>query len=416
MDILPVAVSLVIFIFALVASTIYLRASLAIVFSAFLIRIVLVFIESSGYTLPGSGVDTEYFDFLGDYFRISSITEIFTYFSFGSTLYGWMLGLLYTLTDEGRVVAQLFNALLAALAVAYLQSTLLLKHSKRAAFLIALIFAFWPSYVLFSSILLRESMIVFAVTFAFCALVRWSTFRQPRHAVLTVGMFVLAAMLHTGMVPLIILSPLLFILASRSHPSSIATRKATSKNTGSVAIMVGLSLLVAVIALQSGVGLQKLSQTEDYSSSSIMEYQQRSARNRTAYSVEASDQSMVGLILTLPLRTIYFFTLPLPWQISEISDAAGMLDALMFVSLITVILRYKRIIGQGGYNYAPIVGFIFIAAFFSLVTSNYGTSFRHRVKLLPMLVMAVPLAVQRRRYPIGDDHLTHFRAHEKRKT
>jgi len=369
---------------------------LAIILSvAYVLRVTLVYYDVYVSDLPASGEDTLLFDYWATYWIIDSPTQIFENVYLGSRFYGWFVSLVYSAFDESRFVAQWCNALLACLAIRYFYLTARLLYAPRLARNLTFIFAFWPTYVLFSSVLLRESFIVFSLAAGIFFLVRWQFTSQPVDLVFTGLTFTLGAAMHSGVILALVALPVVVLYSGFGARNKQGGRRRNSR--GGKGILVVLATIVMWVVLSSGIGLQKFSRSEDLTASSVVDIQRNSARDRTAYLGDVQGTSYFQLILQTPQRVIYFFLKPFPWDVQNFSDIIGLLDALLyFYLLVIIILRLKgRTFTR---NEMLVLGIgVLIAFTFALATSNYGTAIRHRMKVLPVLALmaATPSALYR---------------------
>jgi len=356
---------------------------IAIVLAAFAIRISLVYYDVMIADLPGTGTDTLFFNYLAVEWQINSLSQFFSHFATGSRLYAWLLSLLYSLIGEDRFVAQSLNVFLACLTIInFFKSASYLAPVKWAKIL-TVIFAFWPTYLLFSSILLRESFLIYAISLGMVNYLAWLNNHSTINLLVSFLGFVLAAALHTGMLLTLVLFPVILLIKNQGRFLSAGSRFRRI-------VLMGTFSIVIFALLAAGVGLQKLKSTDDFSAGSLVDIQISTARDRTAYMSDVSASNYVDLLFQMPLRTVYFIVLPLPWQIQNKMDAVGAFDAMLYTILIGfLIVRLKRIVKNAGSRAILIVSLATILTF-AFATSNYGTAIRHRTKFIALLLVLLP--------------------------
>lgn len=354
-----------------------------LLFLVYILRCFLAYWDVYVSGLPGTGTDTVYFDFLGNQWRITSIADIFQYIGLGSQLYGWFVSIIYSITDSDRFVAQWFNVILSILAIKYLYLTAVMLTSRKVALLIAWIFAFWPTYILFSTILLRESWVIFCLVAAVFHLVKWQVGEATKNLVYCSLYLALGMAFHSGLILGLVSLPLIIALTRKN--------KKRPFGSGRKGIELVFSIACLVVALSFGIGAQKFSRSTDLSASTIFERQSKSARDRTAYLSDVEGTSYLKLVAQTPLRIGYFLLKPFPWDIQIFLDLIGFVDATIFLFLCYII--YKRIRRKSieRNEYMILVLGLLITITLAAATSNYGTAVRHRAKVLPFfLLLGVP--------------------------
>lgn len=358
-----------------------------IIISAFSLRLGLVLVDVYHAPLPGSGVDTVYFYTRGVSATISSVGDAFRYFEFGSRLYVWFVGLLFSVFGDSAYIAQSVNAFVAALSIYLFSQALIIFFNRRDSYLFTMIFGFWPSYVLYSSLLLRESFVTFFIMLGLLSLCRWYKTRDLNMFVWVLIGFVSASALHSGMI-LCIPGSILFVAV-------VLIKERRTKKSKKMKSVLGMFVLALVFAvgLASGVGMQKFRKAENLDIDFVAAKQISASRSRAAYLQDAQTGSFSALLSQTPLRMVYFFFSPFPWSIRGGADLVGGVDAIFYGMLF--IIAIKRARNGVGVNVrrAMLLMFLFSSIALAVGTSNYGTAVRHRAKLLPFLLLSVPVFV-----------------------
>lgn len=165
----------------------------------------------------------------------------------------------------------------------------------------------------------------------------------------------------------------------------------------SVRLLVVLVLVFFCLATLRGQLLAKL--PSDISLLASPEYLGErtavTARDRAAYLPGLTPQSIVDLFIQTPLRVIYFLYTPFPWMVSNMSDVAGLLDALLYSVFTIYGIKGVRSLAKRDKVIAAaivMVAFIFLVIF-AWGTSNYGTALRHRQKLVWLLISIASIGI-----------------------
>jgi len=144
-------------------------------FIAFLIHLVAVFfIYYTGFRPFGGGADYEMYNQTG-----IEISQRFGQGNFSleglhiSHLFPILIGFIYLFFFPGMLVGQMFSVWLASLSVLFVYLlSLEINTSKRSALLISLITCFYPSYVYFGSLLLKDSLVIPLTLFSFLLIIK----------------------------------------------------------------------------------------------------------------------------------------------------------------------------------------------------------------------------------------------------
>ncbi len=362
--------------------------ALAIILVAFGARMSLVFYGTYIGNLPGAGIDTVYFYNSGVASIITNPMEVFRYFELGSRMYIWFLGLLFSVFGESEYVAKAINAFLGTLVVYNSMRAIALLGGRKTAIRFGVVLSLWPTLILYSSLLLRDSFVIYFASIGVLNMVRWSVSRANIRVVFASIAFLLATSLHTGMI-LTLPASALFM----SYVIFSERRRYSSKRAKGVVAVIMLGSFFAV-ALLAGVGLQKFRATDQIELETVVEQQVGAARSRTAYLQGKNVQGATDIVIQTPVRLIYFFFSPFPWKVSAVSDVFGALDALFFVILMVIAVVRMRKDSGNVVRRGLCLLFLLSSIAFALGTSNYGTALRHRAKMLPFIVVfALPVRI-----------------------
>src|SRR5699024_12163803 len=89
-------------------------------------------------------------------------------------IYSLVIGFLYSLFGNERIIPQFFNVLLSIHAVILIYKTMgLYKINKKAQYFSIAVMALLPNFAIMSSILLRESIIIFLYVLSFYCFSKW---------------------------------------------------------------------------------------------------------------------------------------------------------------------------------------------------------------------------------------------------
>jgi len=147
----------------------------------------------------------------------------------------------------------------------------------------------------------------------------------------------------------------------------------------------------------SGIGLYQkfgnINTLED-----VRRLQAYRAQGRAAYLENFHPVKPIDIIWQLPIRIIYFLFTPFLWMVSSSADFIGLADVAIYIVL--MICAWKR---RNNWLYSKrasplMLMFLILLAVFAMGSSNYGTTIRHRFKIVPMLIIWATAPLHKHRH------------------
>lgn len=361
---------------------------------AYLARLTLAVVHYEFGVLPDSQYDAIRFERVAALWAADG--RCFDDFSTGSMLYSWIGSCIYLAFGRSSLLLQTLNCALGTLIVAFAMGTVQVvaprTHLDRK---IGWWLAVYPSLMLYSAITMREVAIVLPSVAAVYCLVKWRAVRRYRLLAWTVVWALVGQLFHTGMITMtvaVVAIGLFFVVKEHGrHLFAIRFGKADLAVASVTLVLMCVLVGVAWVAISAGYGVDKLQRllTTDIVTA-LSSWQDEVARGRAGYLGSLSPRSALDLVAQVPIRMVYFLGAPFLWQVSGLRDVLGFIDGLVYVGLVIAIVFHARR-GAGAhptYRILVVLGLLVIVGF-SLVTSNYGTAFRHRAKFFPILVSLV---------------------------
>ena len=363
------------------------------VLSAYAVRVGLSYVHSHLVPLPDSQFDAVAFEELAwiwarDGICLDDLTT-------GSGLYPWIGSCVYLVVGRSPLVLQILNAFFGTLIIIMAARTArLLAPGRGCDRMVAWMLALYPSLVLYSSITMREVAVVLpAVVSGYC-LVRWSSLGGYRYAAWSVLWMVVSQLFHTGMIAVTCATvAVIGYVTLREHWSGLARVHIRVVDAWAVAASIGLLCAISIAAaimISEGYGLDKILRLREVDPvEALRAWQRQVARGRASYLEGVQPRSWIEVFSQIPVRLVYFLGSPFAWSVSSVRDLWGAIDGAVLVVL-TVYVAIYAIRGREGKKAGYLrVGLVLFAGLvgFAVVTSNYGTAFRHRAKFVPALVM-----------------------------
>ncbi len=365
-------------------------------FVAFLVRLCVLLVDYSvsGVSVPHSGMDTE------NFYRIAcnNIAKPL-YLRYYLTNYTVFLTFLFDLIGPQRLFAQYINVLFGMITLVYLYKSLLLCGIKGRAKNVALwTIALMPQMVVFSAILLRESLIIALAMSSFYFFLKYMKSGSFKPLIPCIALALGSAALHSGMLGFLAGYIVCLIIYDRySQRVRVKVRS----------IIIGLVVLVfiVIVGLKTGLTTEYLKFLIDpsgaFSSDLLLERMNSDdTMAGSAYLQWVNSHSNIQLLAFSPLYVIHLMFSPLPWYWRGVSDVvAFLLDSLFYLSVVYLI--FKRRSKGVSYRWSRgqlnllLLGLFLSVFMYALGTGSAGTAIRHRANFFPVLVLIAAMAQEK---------------------
>jgi hypothetical protein len=355
---------------------------------AWAFRMFLLLIHHQVFRLiPGRGdARTFYWDAL-DYSSLGFQGALAEFTVTHSTGFSALMGAMMALFGRDILVMELLNIAM-GLAVVGLVYRLALNcgaDHKQARFA-ALIMALAPSTAQYSVVSLREMVLVLPFMIGLVALTAQRAHASVSGMVLFSFWCGVAAMFHGGMI----------VGVAGLGVGAFVFQTFASRTPGQPRPNIFMNLLLlglfAVLLSLTGnlVGEVGLNKVSDFSGDNLVDQLNavtaQSARGGSSYLEGFSVDDYGDVALSVPLRLVYFFFSPMPWEIRSAGHLLGFLDVLIYAFCFREFWRaFKANVLSP--KVLMVLGVVMtIAVAYAFGASNAGTAIRHRAKFSYALV------------------------------
>ncbi len=359
-----------------------------VMLTAWAVRMALLLIHHQVFVLiPGRGDARTFFNEATNFSHLGFEGALAEFTVTHSTGFSALMGAMLSVFGQSILVIELANITM-GLAVVALVYRLALNcgadpsQAKRAALIMALI----PSTAQYSVVALREMILVLPFTLGLVALT------SQRSYVTATGMLFfsfwcsLAALFHGGMI-----LGIAGLGAGAFVFQVFASRLPGQSKPSIILNLLLLGLFAAIVSLAgnlvSEVGLNKVSELGSGNLvNQLNTASHQAARGGSAYLQGFAIDDYSDMALSVPLRLIYFFFSPLPWDIRSVGHLLGFLDVLLYAFCFREFWRaYKA--NALSPKVLMVLGVVMtIALAYAFGSSNAGTAIRHRAKFSYALV------------------------------
>jgi len=357
------------------------RGVLFVILISLLIKIFLIYFDIYGrsiFILPNSGADSEVFwDYATSDIPLSKIN-----------MYSKVLRIETILFGENRIFLQYINAILGTLSQLTIIGTMdLLKIRKHTIYSAGIIMALLPNTLIINSILLRESTMIWLMAISLYLFVKWYSNRKKSICFyLSLIPILTATALHSSMIFSIIPYSFFYIFLSKTERNEKLHFNRTTIIkflTVSCLVLVAFNIFSSTLFSYFG-GLDSFEKI----STKMTNYSSGGSAYLTSI---AQSKNPVMIIVTMPIKFLYFYASPVPLDWRGLSDIiAFLLSSLVFIIVIYKIVRIKKknTIELFVATTLIIMGFVYGSSCF-----NSGTAMRHREKMYPFVAIAIPYII-----------------------
>ena len=319
-----------------------------------------------------------------------------------TTKYPYYLKVLFYFFGNNIYIVQLINIVLTTIANYVICETLVyMRINKQAVMIVAIVLSAAPFFVIYNTVVLREALYIYLLSRAFALYVQWIYEKKMSKFVLSCALVLVCAVLHDVYFAVFLAYVMDFSLYLFKRKSGV----------GLVTMLVMIIVFLSVLKVGRVGYLDYNSLSGALRSIEVVLTRHISAGGNSLYLKSLNyTGKMWQLILYTPIRMVYFFLSPMPWDCVRIKDiVAFVCDSLLHLvflvqSLILLIAHKRYRIGRME-NYREydrvLVLFCFIiyatALVFAWGTTTAGTAIRHRSSILCIEMALVALITHRRR-------------------
>ena len=364
-------------------TNIYLRR---VIISAFFLRVFLIFVDENFGLIP--------YQWDG-YFNIAvaikqNLIEGVPIFNGvnppGNTkAYSLLASFQYLILGNINAITKTTNGFFASMVILRIyQLGLKLFDSEKVALRAALLFAFLPSFIIYSSLDLRDSLILLVSIDILYRVIQYSDSKKMGTLLFLIIEMVLMDFLRGQNVALYLFVFLIYLLTIHFYH-----RPFGYKLTATVLLMFVLFVFLNWLD-HAGI------------SEKIFSYANLVVDSRdwggSAYLQGFQYNTWFDVFKNLPIRFFYFTFGPLPWDINNIFMLLSFFEVLFILAFAIFTVNFLRV--NNGLNRHQLLLLIFCLiglAANSLLDSNYGTAIRHRLNYIFVFFMFGSAYLQRYR-------------------
>jgi len=372
----------ILIIFLIIKHILYSKELTWIVLSAFLVRLVFIVIDelfqvynyaldSTYYNIVAGQIINNYIHNVSVFYRIIE-PSVVKYYSLFISIFYYILG-------NNQIYIRILNGFLGALAVAVVYSICQrIFPNKKVAYWASLLTAFYPSCILFTSLNLRDSLILYLSLEMINQFLKASdrNFKTGRSLLFLILVIIIGLLRPQNFflfsLIIIIYFFIVFMLGDYSYKVKL------------LFLLILFSIVGILFVYQNELILE------------FIEYPLRALPRRaiggSAYLADLMYHSLFDIIKYAPIRFLYFTFGPFFWDVKNLLMLIAFLESIFIMFIFYLSFKYLR--HPSGYEKNNHLLFLFLFGLFglianALVDSNYGTVIRHRmVYIIPFIIFA----------------------------
>lgn len=366
-----------------------------IIFLSFALRISLMIIDlyaGNFFTVPHSGDDTENFYKTG--LSVAEDMSLLGDSIYGGT-YSHLLGILFNIYGDDRLFAQYINVLIAVTAIlVVIQIFRMMEIPVKIQMILVAVMAFFPHSLIFSSILLRESIISLIVVCSLYFFIRWFKYNGMHNILLSVFLVIIGGMFHTGVIG--ILTGYIFAFIFYRHDAKKLQLTLNSVLLFSLIAAGGMYLLMFPEIFSTLPLFNKFEQ--ELSNNKDLYDVFNTERGESAYLTNLEINNFAELIIFAPVKILYFIGSPMPWTLRNVSDLISFfLDSIFYLFAAAVFIKNFGMLKRNPLLLILLISLVSGWLIFGLGISNAGTALRHRFKLFYLIIIALSIVFSKRK-------------------
>ena len=303
--------------------------------------------------------------------------------------YHYWNGFVYFFTGWNPLVMFFINCAIGAITIILVYLIAKEIFNKKIAIISSLLFAFWPSLFLWSTMNSKDPLTIF-----FICLTTWSFTKLRRKFTIRYLLIILSSILILYQLRTFVsmLFGLIFFI------SFLLLNKKINKKNILIKLAVGIILLVTIYIMGSNLRTFTGGQVPEDTIFKAINYAHyvRTIEASSAFFANIDISTPLNTLLYLPFGLLYAIFSPFPWKISSSLQLIAIPEMLIWYILLPFIFKGILISFKLKWKECSVMVLFILFMYFilALFEGNVGTLFRHRSLIIPfcLIFAAVSLA------------------------
>jgi len=412
-DLLGWLTLLLIFLGALIISKKYPKTR-NFLFIALFTRSLCVILDQYFLSLPDSTGDAIVFEHRAYFYSQEYGLNMFGIFlQQDSYFISKFISIFYTILDRSPMMAKMLSVGFGTGAVFLIYNLSFIIWGSKAALRAGWIAALFPSFILYSSIILREVYVIFFLTYALIGCVNYIDKSKLIYFIKALFGFLIASLFHGPIIfGFFIFTVYICFKILKQNNYFIRFKK---KNLY-LLIIIPIILLPIITYFLGFYSIPKLGNFKNFGNLSIKQEEGNklvSFQERIIWKIKKATKSsgaltsgasypqwtipnnLIELVYLTPVRILYFLYSPFPWDIKRLVHFIGLLDAILYIYLSYCFIRNLKTLVYEPKTRFLILIFLLFVFIYSFGVGNFGTGIRHRLKFIGILIVIAAQKIPR---------------------
>lgn len=298
---------------------------------------------------------------------------------------GWgmsyLVGFLYFILGENSFAAQSFCAVFgAAIAPMIYFCSEKIFHNKRVGKISALSVAFFPAFILWTSQLLKDGLIIFLLVLAM-------TMVLQLHEKFNYGALALLILSLSGIITLrFYIFYMVAIAVAGSFIIGVSNTAQSITRRTIVLILMGLVLTYLGVIRNASLDFERFGNLERIQVSRL-----DLARSGSGFDESADVSTTEGAISAIPVGFAYLMFAPFPWQVSNFRQSITLPEVLLWWALIPLVISglWYTIRHRLRKAFPILIFTLMLTLAYSIFQGNVGTAYRQRTQIQVFLFIFI---------------------------
>ena len=374
------------------------------IFVALLLRSIFVIFDEYFFYLPGSRMDAWTFEQFAFRYSEKYGLDIFSeFFNVDSFFLSKIISVFYTLFDRSPMMAKMFSVGFGTITVFLIYKLTFILWGSRSALKAAWFATFFPTLILYSALIMREVYIIFFLTYALISCVHYLNEYKFNYFLKSFFGFFMASLFHGPMI-LGLFTFIVYVFFRILKQNNYFLR---FKRKNLYFLFVLPLILIPIVTYFLGyydipkignfnnlgnLKIEDQSKVSKITDRLIWKMDKAQKQCASWKKCDASYPSWIvpkdtgEIIYLTPFRMIYFLYGPLPWHIKKPIHLIGLIESFFYIYLSISIFRNWKIIFKNPQIHFLIIILIMFIFIYSFGVGNFGTSIRHRLKFIGILI------------------------------
>jgi len=361
------------------------KASSIILFALF-VRIFILLLGEYFIELPDSTRDSKSFEYGAWKIAEKGFYNLLNYYPGPSSSFiEWLIAIPYSIFGRSVLMAKSISLFFGVANVFLGWKIANQLWGSKVAIRIGWLIAIFPSLILYSSLIMRESYICFFHLVAIYGVISWAQNKNFKSIFIAITGFTLAAFFHgASFIGVLIF---LLIISLDNIKIFLKSLKKFKINLFNVLLLV-IILIFIFFFINNKISLPYLNNFEFLTNTLIiMDKTNISVSGNASYPEWTIINNPIEFIYKVPLRSLYFLFSPFPWDVKKFAHLIGIIDSLLYLYLTILILKNFKFIWKDKRLRIILIILLCFIAVFAIGVGNFGTGIRHRSKFAIIFIL-----------------------------